>query len=342
MAKGRTRRQRGLDRRDRVSRRVPLRVRLGALGLALVVVLALGLALVRGCAENGGGGGNRPAFDGEAALELVEKQVAFGPRVPNTDAHRRTLAFLQEYLAPRADSLSVHEFTHVPVQGDTLRLANVVASFAPAARSRVMLAAHWDTRPVAEKDPDPARRGQPIPGANDGASGTAVLLVLADVLSKKPPPAGYGVDLVFLDGEDFGHEPETLNARGEDMYLGAKEFARTHAQYRPLFGILLDLVGDADPVFRQEGYSLDYAPEVVRRVWRAAEELGHGEIFQDQPLGYITDDHLFLNQAGIRTLDVIDFDYPHWHTHADTPENMSAESLGIVGEVLLEVLYNRI
>lgn len=315
--------------------RGPLRV-LGSLGMALA------LAAAPGCQSAEEGAAARPAFDGGAAFSLVEKQVAFGPRVPNTEPHRRMLAFLQEHLAPRADSLSVHEFQHVVAQGDTLRLANVQASFAPAAKSRVLLAAHWDTRPVAEKDPDPARRSLPIPGANDGGSGVAVLLVLADVLSRVPLPAGYGVDLVFLDGEDYGHEPETLASLSEDMYLGAKEFARTHASYRPLFGILLDMVGDSDPLFLQEGYSLDHAPEVVRRVWATARELGYGDVFQERPMGYITDDHLFLNQAGIRTIDLIDFNYPAWHTHADVPASMSARTLDIVGEVLLELLYRRI
>ena len=303
----------------------------GAAGLAL-------LALVGGCAEPEP---ERPAFDGAAALELVQRQVAFGPRVPGTDAHRQALDFFVEYLRPRADSVRVESFEHVVVQGDTLRLSNVVASFAPAARSSFLLAAHWDTRPVAEKDPDPARRGEPIPGANDGASGVAVLLQLADVLSRSGPPEGYGVDLVLLDGEDYGHEPETNATRTDDMYLGAKAFAKAHPDYRPLFGVLLDLVGDADPLFLQEAYSLELAPEAVQRVWSAARESGYEEYFEERSMGYITDDHVFLNDAGIRTIDLIDFDYPAWHTHADAPDKISATTLDMVGEVMLEVLFGR-
>ncbi|MFN2431208.1 MAG: M28 family peptidase [Gemmatimonadota bacterium] len=315
---------------------MPPRIGLGSAPLAL----AAGLALA-GC-----GGGEaappRPAFDGQAAFELLERQVAFGPRVPNTAAHDSLLQFLSGYLRERADSVQVHAFEHVAVEGDTLRLANVLASFEPQARSRILLTAHWDTRPVAEKDPDPNRRGDPIPGANDGASGVAVLLQVADVIAREPLPEGYGVDLLFLDGEDYGHDPRTFATRTEDMYLGAREFARTHASYRPLFGILLDLVGDADPLFLQEGYSVDYAPEVVQRVWRAAREIGYEEYFEERPMGYVTDDHVFLNQAGIRTIDLIDFDYPAWHTHADTPEQVSARTLDMVGEVLLEVIYARL
>lgn len=310
-----------------------------AAALALAVAGGGALVLARSCAQSGTG---RPGFDGADAFDLVKRQVAFGPRVPNTAAHERALAFFRDYLTERADTLSVHTFSHVTAEGDTLRLANVLASFAPAAPSRILLAAHWDTRPVAEKDRDPARRSQPIPGANDGASGVAVLLGVAGVLSRQPLPPGYGVDILLLDGEDYGHDPSTFAPRGEDMYLGAKEFVRTHGDYRPLFGVLLDLVGDADPLFKQEGYSIDYAPEVVRRVWGAAADLGYGEAFPERGLGYITDDHLFLNRAGIRTVDVIDFDYPAWHTHEDTPDRMSAETLDMVGEVLLEVLYKLI
>jgi glutaminyl-peptide cyclotransferase len=282
----------------------------------------------------------RTAFDGRAALELVERQVAFGPRVPNTPAHGAALEFLRDYLSARADSVTLEEFQHVPLQGDTLRLVNVIASFAPAASRRVLLAAHWDTRPVAERDPDPHQRSLPIPGANDGASGVAVLLALADVLFANPLP-DHGVDLVLLDGEDYGHEPGTLRPRVEDMFLGAREFARRHADYRPVLGILLDLVGDHDPVFRQEGYSLQYAPELVRLVWVAAADLGYAA-FEACRQGQITDDHLFLNRAGIRTAAILDLDYDAWHTQQDGAANVSAGTLDVVGDVLVEILYGRL
>jgi hypothetical protein len=262
--------------------------------------------------------------------------------VPNTPAHEDALAWLVDTLGALADTVHVESFTHATTQGDTLRLSNVVASFSPAAPSRVLLAAHWDTRPVAEKDPDPERRDEPIPGANDGASGVAVLLEVARALHGQPLPEPYGVDVVLLDGEDYGHHPGTFATNADDMYLGAREYARVHAGDPPLFGILLDLVGDTEPRFPKEGYSQDYAPEVVRRIWGAAADLGYTREFPDRSRGYVTDDHLFLNQAGLRTADIIDLDYPEWHTHADTPAAMSAASLDAVGEVLLEVLYNRL
>jgi hypothetical protein len=309
---------------------------IGVAGLLLAAVAVVATLLWRGR------GSGLPAFDGEAALKLVQTQVDFGPRVPNTDGHARMLTFLQTYLRARADSLAVEPFEHVTQQGDTLRMSNVIASFRPAARSRVLLTTHWDTRPVAEKDTSAARRTEPIPGANDGGSGTAVLLVLAEVFSKNPLPEGYGVDLVFLDGEDYGHETGTLAPSEPDMYLGAKEFARAHADYRPLFGVLIDMVGDKNPTFLQEGHSLDAVPEIVQRVWSAGEELGYGDVFRRQVLGYITDDHVYLNNAGIRTMDLIDFDYPAWHTHDDVTANLSARSLGMVGSVLVDLVYRRI
>ena len=303
--------------------------------------VALALALLPGCGA-GEEQPQRPTFDGQAAMQLVERQVAFGPRVPGTPAHDEALAWLVDTLGALADTVVVEPFTHVTTAGDTLRLSNVVASFSPSAPSRVLLAAHWDTRPVAEKDPDPERRDEPIPGANDGASGVAVLLEVARALHAQPLAEPYGVDILLLDGEDYGHDPRTFGTRAEDMYLGAKEYARAHADDLPLFAILIDLVGDKEPRFPKEGYSLDYAPEVVRRVWGAAADLGYSKEFPDRSRGYVTDDHFFLNQAGIRTVDIIDLDYPEWHTHADTPAAMSAASLDAVGEVLLEVLYNRL
>jgi Zn-dependent M28 family amino/carboxypeptidase len=177
---------------------------------------------------------------------------------------------------------------------------------------------------------DAERRAQPIPGANDGGSGTAVLLELANVLSSNSPPVG--VDLLFVDGEDYGP--------GErDMYLGAKHFAATHPGYRPLYGLLLDMVGDRNPVFPIEGNSRDSAPEVVDRVWRVAEEIGHGAAFVRRDGGWITDDHIPLNQAGIRTIDIIDFDFAQWHTLSDDLDHVSARGLGIVGEVVTALIF---
>lgn len=299
-------------------------------------VVAL-LAAIGACGEAAPAGGDGAGFDGQLARDLVERQLAFGPRVPGTAAHAEALAWMTGYLEERADSVVQVPFTHVTEAGDTLSLTNLWARFQPEAPARILLVAHWDSRPVAEMAVDSAARHGPVPGANDGASGVAVLLALADVLAGAPPPVG--VDLLLTDGEDWGYEPETLGTHTPDMFLGARHFAATHgASYEPLFAILLDMVGDQNPVFPQEAYSRRHAPEVVRRVWETAEDLGYGNVFVPRLGTAITDDHVALNEAGIRTINIIDIDYPYWHTPEDTADKVSARTLEIVGDVVLEVI----
>lgn len=303
----------------------------------LLVALALG-ASIPACSEGEGsastGSGNGSSFDAERAFAHLERQVAFGPRIPGTEGHRRQLQWMQSFLAERADTVLSQHFSHVTQAGDTLRLTNVFARFRPDARDRILLIAHWDTRPQADQSPRREDRGLPVPGANDGASGTAVILEIAEVLRQQRPPIG--VDLLFVDGEDFGP--------GEgDMYLGAKHFARNQPpSYQPLYGVLLDMVGDRDLRLPVEGNSARYAPEVVRRVWDLAREMGYGDVFVNEVGPYISDDHIPLNEAGIRTIDIIDFDYGpghrYWHTREDVPANTSAQSLGIVGRVMTELI----
>lgn len=309
--------------------------------LALRAVLIVPLML-SGCAETGGSPPgaavervDRPAFSGSAAFELLRQQVAFGPRVPGTEGHARQLEWMREWLAARADTVVVQPFSYTTGSGETLRLTNLFARFQPEARDRVLLVAHWDTRPWADQARRPEERERPISGANDGASGTAVLLHLAELFRQQAPPVG--VDLLLVDGEDYGPEIE-------DMLLGAKYFASNPpAGYAPLYGVLLDMVGDADPRFPVEGYSAQYAPEVVQRVWGVARDLGYSDVFPNVSGGHVTDDHVPLNEAGIRTANVIDFDYgprnAYWHTPLDVPEHTSPETLGIVGDVIAELVY---
>ncbi|HUP00043.1 MAG TPA: M28 family peptidase [Gemmatimonadota bacterium] len=307
-------------------------LRAAVAGAGLCAVLAL-----VGCEGGAAPAGRAAGFDPDLAYELVERQVGFGPRVPGTPAHAEALAWMTEYLRQRADTVMQDPFTHVTGAGDTLSLTNVWARFRPEASSRVLLVAHWDSRPVAEMATDPADRRQPVPGANDGASGVAVLLAVADALAREPPAVG--VDILLTDGEDWGYDPVTLGTFNDDMLLGARHFAETRGRsYRPLFGILLDMVGDQDPRFPQEAYSRQNAPEVVRRVWEVAEDLGYGHVFVPRLGDAVTDDHVPLNEAGIRTINIIDFDYPYWHTPEDTIDKVSARTLGIVGEVVLEVI----
>lgn len=275
-----------------------------------------------------------PAFDGDSAFALLERQVAFGPRVPGTAGHRAQLEWMTDFLRARADTVIVQRFTHRRANGDSVPMANVFARFRPEAQDRVLVLAHWDTRPMADQEENEADRSKPIPGANDGASGVAVLLQLANVLSSHSPPIG--VDLLFTDGEDFGP--------GE-MYLGAKYFAANKDPgYRPFYGVLLDLIADQSPRFPIEGNSQSYAPEVVARVWDMAERLGYGSVFPSTTGGYIEDDHIPLNQAGIRTIDIIDFDYGpgnrYWHTLEDDLQNVAPGGLQAVGDVVTHLIFS--
>jgi Zn-dependent M28 family amino/carboxypeptidase len=279
----------------------------------------------------------RTPFDGETALGYVREQVAFGPRVPNTEGHRRAGDWILAHLARTADSVEVQAFTHVTVAGDTLHLRNFLGRFRPEVPERILLLAHWDTRPAAEQSANLADQRRPVPGANDGASGVAVLLGVADVLAGRPPARG--VDLLFVDGEDFGAFTGPDGNTGPDVLLGSRHYAATLPDDRfPLFAVLLDMVGDVDLRIYQEGYSAARAPEIVTRVWETARELGYGDVFEPTVRHTLTDDHLPLLDRGIRAIDVIDYDYPHWHTVDDTPDKVSARSLQIVGDVIVALL----
>lgn len=278
-----------------------------------------------------------PVFDGSAAMELVRTQVGFGPRVPGTAGHAAQLDWMLGRLDPIAPVLVADTFQQVTTAGDSLTLVNVLARFRPDESRRILLLAHWDTRPTSDEEADSAARNLPIPGANDGASGTAVLLELASLLAETPPPLG--IDLLFVDGEDYGPGVE-------DMLLGAKRYAARldEQENRPLYGVLLDLVGDADATFPVEGFSAQHANVVVQKVWRAAERLGYRDAFPTRVGQALTDDHVPLIEAGLPTANVIDFTYgpdnAYWHTQQDVPENLSAETLGMVGEVVVELIYS--
>ena len=280
-----------------------------------------------------------PAFNEARAFEYLTRQTAFGPRHPNSGGHRECLQYLQSTLQQSADEVRLQPFTHAGYNGQTLKLTNVIASFKPHVKERVLLCAHWDTRPRADQDGNPARRDEPILGANDGASGVAVLLEIAALLKQTPPPIG--VDLVLFDGEDYGMEGDHAN-----YLLGSRHFARTKAaDYLPRFAILLDMVGDRYLEIPREGYSRRYAPDVVKLVWDKARLLGIAQ-FVDEDGEDVMDDHLPLNESGIRAIDIIDFNYPdptnrYWHTHEDTPDKCSPESLGAVGTVLMHVLFDQ-
>lgn len=274
----------------------------------------------------------RPAFDGDRALEYVAAQLEFGPRVPGTEGHQRMGDWLVEQMRERSDTVIEQTWTHVTAAGDSLPMRNVLARFRPDAPRRVLYVAHWDTRPISDKA-DAARRNIPVPGANDGGSGVALLMAIADQLKAEAP--GVGVDLLFTDGEDYGDFD-----RDQDVLIGSRYFAQNlpDPDYNPMLGVVWDMVGDVNQRVYQEDYSLRAAPEVVDRVWRTARELGYGSVFVDYSVGAITDDHVPLQQAGLRVINVIDLEYPPHHTPDDTLDKVSAKSLQTMGEVAMAVI----
>jgi hypothetical protein len=293
------------------------------------VVLALTLGLA-GCAREAPP--PPPTFDGRAAFEYLKSQVAFGPRIPGTPAHARMAQWLDSLLRTRSDTLVVQAWTHVTATGDSLPLRNFVARFNPKATSRVLFLAHWDTRPISD-GPGSKNPKAPVPGANDGASGVAVLLGVADVLKRHPPTIG--VDLLFDDGEDYGD----FNQHPNDVLIGARYYAAHQMPApQPKYAVLFDLVADKDLQIYQEGNSLTGAPEIVSLVWAVARKAGHQAAFIDAPKHTLTDDHVELQKVGIKAIDVVDFDYPSWHTPDDTIDKVSAASLQIVGDVAVALV----
>ncbi|HEV8357500.1 MAG TPA: M28 family peptidase [Gemmatimonadales bacterium] len=293
-------------------------------------VVAL-LPLFAGC------GDRMPAreFQGQAALRYVERQLAFGPRIPGTKGHAAMAAWLDSLLHARADSVIAQRWTHVTARGDSLPLVNYVARFNPAAATRLLFLAHWDTRPRADGR---ASRDTtlPVPGANDGASGVAVLLAMADQLKQTRP--AIGVDLLFVDGEDYGDFD-----RNEDVLLGSRYYALHPVGPAPRFAVLFDMVGDKDLRIPQEGRSLTGAPDVVELVWALAARIGHGDVFVPEEGITLDDDHVPLQQAGIRAIDLIDFTFGgpdnQWHhTPDDTLDKVSAASLQVVGDVAMALV----
>ena len=272
------------------------------------------------------------AFNGKTAFTYIERQMSFGPRIPGTPGAKATGDWIQSHLATRADTVIVQQIRHVTRRGDTLRLRNFFARFNPAASERVLLLAHWVTRPHSDQSQNLGQQRLPVPGANDGASGVAVLLGVADALKQRAP--AMGVDLLFVDGEDFGDFADS-----NDVLIGSRWFAAHQPPgYQPLFAVLFDMVGDKDLQIYQEGNSLAVAPEVVQRVWRVAADLGYARNFQPSVKHTLTDDHVSLQNVGIHAIDVVDFDYPFWHTTEDTIDKVSAASLQIVGDVAVALV----
>jgi len=301
--------------------------------IAILVLACVGSAGLVGCAERDGI--EPPIFDRARAFGLLKRQVDLGPRCPGSEGHSKGAEVIVNALKPYADSVRTQDFT-LKLDGRDVKLKNIVAHFNPKARRWVLLAAHWDTRPIADYEVIAENRKRPIPGANDGASGVAVLLELARLFKERAPKVG--VVMVFFDCEDYPGS----------MFAGSKRFAEALPESASLdgkpiridYGILLDMVGDKDLRIPKEGESRKNAPDLVDTIWKTARELGYERHFPNEFGSSIHDDHIELIKAGVKCVDLIDFDYGPWHTLGDTVDKCSAESLGVVGEVVARVIYS--
>ena len=285
-------------------------------------------------------------FDPASAYAFVKKQVEFGPRVPGTPAHAACADWLVKTLRQWTPDVIVQEFKARAYDGRPLEGKNIVASFDKDKTDRVLLCAHWDSRPFADHDPDPANQFKPVMGANDGASGVGVLLEIARCLSIKKPAVG--VDILLLDLEDFGEHRNWSGYSQDSWALGSQHWAKNPHRpgYKARFGILLDMVGGAGAVFPREGTSLYYAPAVVRKVWDAARALGLGRYFVETESDPLIDDHVYINRfARIPTADIIDYDsrrggFPEsWHTVGDTLDKIDRDTLAAAGRTVLAVVH---
>jgi hypothetical protein len=292
-----------------------------------------------------------PAFNADSAYYFIQKQVDFGPRVPNSKEHAACAEFLVNELKRFGAEVIIQEATARAFDGNILNMKNIIGQFSPEKEKRLLLCAHWDTRPFADKDTKD--QNKPIDGANDGASGVGVLLEIARAMQKQQPE--YGIDIIFFDAEDYGvTDAATANYRDykeaeKTWCLGSQHWAKYphKPNYRAKYGILLDMVGAKDAVFLKEQYSLQYALKVVNKVWNTAHTLGYGNYFEKRVGGTITDDHYYINiYAGIPCIDIIDFDdakngFGHFHhTHKDNMDIIDKNTLKAVGDVVLDVVFN--
>lgn len=286
-----------------------------------------------------------PAFSADTAYAYVERQLAFGNRIPGSKGWEQCARWIASQMARWCDTVLVQDFTATLWDQSTVPGKNIVATLRPMAEKRLLLAAHWDSRSWADHDPDDAHHRSPVPGANDGASGVAVLMEMARVMSQMPPEIG--VDFLFFDVEDQG-APEWSDVYDEDTWCkGSQHWVRNrHVPfYTAVYGILFDMVGTQHPRFTREQISRNYAPGLVDKLWNAAKALGYGDIFVNLNTDPILDDHYYVNRlSGIPMVDIVQNNgntafFEHWHTTSDDLEAVSGESLRIVGEVALKVIY---
>jgi len=291
------------------------------LTITLILLLSSGAFALRALRPN-----VPPTFDGQRALADAAAQLNFGPRIPGQEGHRQFRQWLQEELQNAGWEVDVQQ-TEALDQPIYNLIAHRAGEANPA-EGWVILGAHYDTRIYADQDPDPARRMDPVPGANDGASGVAVLLELARAL---PDDLPYPVWLVFFDAEDNGRIP------GWDWILGSRAFV-AQLEGEPAAVVIVDMIGDRELNIPIEKNS---STRLIAEIWAQAATLGYSDRFLATPGYRMLDDHTPFLEAGIPAVDIIDFDYPYWHTTADTLDKLSAESLQAVGDTLLAWLLSR-
>lgn len=286
-----------------------------------------------------------PSFDRDSAFVFVEKQTLFGPRVPNSEAHRNARKWMVEQLKGFGAEVIEQNFDATAYTGEVLKSTNIIAQFNPEKTKRVVLAAHWDSRHIADHDPLESNQTQHVMGADDGASGVGVLMEIARQIQANP--IDLGVDIVLFDAEDYGDGGN--NGDYKTWCLGSQYWSRNPHKtgYKAKYGILLDMVGAKGARFTKERVSMNYAPKVMNKVWKLAQDMGYGNFFVNDPTRELIDDHLFVNQiAGIPMIDIINrpndtetLFVQHWHTINDTIDKIDKRTLRAVGQVLLAVIY---
>ncbi|MDR2948349.1 MAG: M28 family peptidase [Prevotella sp.] len=289
-----------------------------------------------------------PDFNADSAYTYVDKQVAFGPRVPNTPEHIACGDYLVSEMKRFGAEVQEQKMVVTAYDGTKLNARNIIASYGLDKKNRVLLFAHWDTRPYSDHDPDPANHRKPLLGANDGASGVGVLMEVGRILQSKAPEVG--VDIIFFDAEDYGVPTfADKNFNDDSWCLGSQYWSKNpHVpNYKAKFGILLDMVGAEGATFYKEGTSMHYAANIVEKVWNTAGQLNYGKFFIGKEGGGVTDDHIPVNKnLRIPSIDIIHLDasadygfFHSWHTQKDDMRNISKETLKVVGQTVLEVVY---